>query len=230
LEERNRRIFGVLVDRKVHELTGAPILVVEEDVNKRQVELIVTETSTFNRRNSGSITWNDVRLGDSLDITTLYDRIVDCFATGTRTIQNVWITGIHISNTGFNYITALNEANEEVKFGVVRGSVDIYSLRVGSRIRAVLDSRELESFIVLSQASSVSVTGRVTSLSGSTLVIRENTAAATNHTFIFDSNTIIINAATGQQVTATSLNTTVNVHVVADTGMVNYARTITILN
>jgi len=106
--------------------------------------------------------------------------------------------------------------------------VDIYTMRVGSRIRAVLDSREIESFVVISGAvANTNVTGRITSRTATAITIAENNAAGTIRTFTIDSATVVRNAA-GNQVNVNQLITNSNVLIEMDAGT-NRARTITIL-
>lgn len=229
LEEKERNFTAELTNKKIIPETGVVILEVTDDKGSSS-ELTLTTGSYLYRKGVGVITWNELRIGDTLDIKSEYDKVVDIYSSGSSSTENVWVKDIFISNTEQCKITVTTADNKTAVYPLISGLVNPYDLRVGSRIKVYLDSKEVESFSVIQEAAQTYMTGTITSLTSSSITVRDTVTGLGSKEYTYDSSTIITDSTTGNQVSKSYLSKNMIVYVVTSTSSSSYAKTITILS
>lgn len=229
LEEKDRRIIGTLKEKKVSETTNRPSLTIL-DSDGNTVTLTVNESTYITRKGMGEISWNELRTGDSVDITAVYNTISTMYASGTKTSKDLTIESLYVSKNE-NYILASTTTGLTEKYPIITAAVDPYTLKVGSKIRAWLDSSEIESVSVLQSATIDYSLGIVTSISSTVITVKDSTSSYySSREYTYDANTIVIDSSTGNKVSLSRLTNGVKVYVVTSTTNSKYATVITILN
>jgi hypothetical protein len=230
LEEKNRRINGgTIIEKKVSQFTNAPIIVVRDENNKI-FELTVRPSSSM-RRNSAIITnHNDLRVGDTVNANLEYDVIIDIQAFGIRTTIEGWVREINISLRGSS-VTVADSDGTEATYQIIGTLVNVYSLRIGSRVRVRLDSLEVEAVTVLQEQTLGHIVGFVHSFNSWSITISETAGSSFNtSTYFYDSSTIMTDATTGNRVNQNALRNGMRVNINFEQSGTLQANTITILN
>jgi len=232
LQERDRHIFGTLIEKNFSENSFMPSLVVR-DSNGTNHTFNVNSSTRISRRNSGIANLNsrDIRIGDTLEVRATWGMATEIFAQGARTSTDVYIRSIFISGREQSFIvtseTAFGTADRQ--FLLIDGQVDVHSLQIGSRVRLWLDSYEVESVVVLQDTSANNFMGTVTSINhtNSTFVVRD--ANFNTRTFTFNQSTSFHNAITGNAVNAVNITTNMRVYVVTSATVPNRATSVVVL-
>ncbi len=229
LIEKDVNISGTLTGKRIDEKTGTPILTVTDSTGKKRDFRIVV-SSDVSRKTYGKTTWDELRVGDKVDVKAEYDVIKVIYGIGTLSTVDVWVKDIYISAT-FSRITAVDADNKEKVYPLINGSVDPYSIRVGSKVRLNLDSQEVESFSVLSDNKANTATGVITSITRSTITVKDTSLAYPPAKDIkYDSSTVVIDSTNGRTVSTSTLDTDMTIFVVFEDSSSNFAKTITILS
>lgn len=229
LEEKHRNIVGVLVGKRAVESTGQAVLSVQ-DSQGRIHELVTTDASILTRKGfSGIPSWMDIRLGDSVEISAEYDKIMSLGASGTTTFVDTLLTGINIRLNSVE-ITAMDEYGKEKVYLVITSSdVDPYALRVGSKVRLGLDSQEVENILVLENPVYGEMTGYIRSIGGNTIIVQSTSGNMEYSTLTYDSNTIVNDSVSGNRVSLSTLRQGMRVSMSYDPSSYNYLTSVTII-
>ena len=148
IEERERHMVVTVLERRTESIMNINYFVVEDRQGNTH-ELVVNDDTRLRRRGStGNVRFIDIRIGDTLDLIAEYSRIIEAYAYGTRGAVDGIISEIHITRTGTS-IMLIEADGEAVRYHVRAGAFDVHSFRLNSRVRLHLDSREIESFVVL---------------------------------------------------------------------------------
>ncbi|MCL1995574.1 MAG: S-layer homology domain-containing protein [Defluviitaleaceae bacterium] len=142
--ERERAFFGTLLERINHLNT---ITYVIEDRDGGLHNLIVTGQTILEREGQGPVNWNQVRIGDTLELNASGPNLVSAFAFGNRgTVEGV--VNIIVLRQDLSEIVVTTATTTTTYF--VTGTLDgLGTLQVGDRVRLLLDSLEIESFTIL---------------------------------------------------------------------------------
>ncbi|HAQ41564.1 MAG TPA: hypothetical protein DCM73_12550 [Clostridiales bacterium] len=124
----------------------------------------------------------------------------------------------------------MDDTGKTEKYYVIEGAFDVYTLRVNSRVRLKLDSKEVEAVSILQEAKANYYTGYISSISTRYFILR-STYGNTSDTIkvYYDSNTIVTDSIAGDTVSVGSLYNNMKVYVTFSDSE-NNARTITILS
>lgn len=229
LEQKNRTITGEIIDKQLATTTSRPIITVQ-DANGETYDLKVTADSKLYRRTSATVSWYDLRIGDSVDVTTEYDSIVRLDAYGTITTKDGYVKDVFISSS-ICKVTVTDTSGVDKVYGIVTSLVDPYTLKVGSKIRMRLDSSEIQSFTMLEAASTASLTGIVSYVTSSSITLTDTSSGYnTVKTISIDANTIFIDTASGAKVSYGALYSEMKVFIVFSDTVSNLAKTVTILS
>ena len=232
LEEKDVQITGTLVEKTYNESAQIVSYVIKDNKNKAYT-LNITSDTIIRRKGSGNVAWNELRVGDSVDVMAEYSNILDIYAVGSRSTVDTWVKDIHISPI-FSYITGTTASNggEETVYPIIAGLCDPYAFKMGSKIRMRLDSHEIESFEVLSDSKATSMTGIITNITRTTLTIKETGAGGYSlaKELTYDTNTVVIDSTTGKTSNINKLENDMKVFVVFGGSKGNYATTISILS
>lgn len=216
LEEKTMNIKNAeLIDKRLND-DSVPILTIKtkEDV---KYELKVSSTSDIRRKGEGSIKWKDLRVGDTVEVDKEYNSIVYLYAEGSTSTVEGWVKDITIAE--YSSITLADAYGEKTVYRVASPS-ELYTIRLDSKIRVTLDSKEVDTIRVLSEgtSSTMAVTGTVDSIKYNYMYIDTNSNVASvkvsfnSSTTVYDAvssrNATLNDISSGMYVTVTFTNTT----------------------
>ena len=228
LEEKNRRMNVVVIDKKTEPTLGTNFYVVEDE--KGEVyDLVVSDTSDLIRKGIGKVNFNGIRIGDHLDLTAEYAVIKEAYAYGEQGYTEGVISEISLAKNN-SYIMLIDAENKAVKYHIINGAFDIYSLRLNSKVRLRLDSKEVESVSILEESLYDYYTGYIDTMDSRYIILRnnQNTAESTIKVY-YDSHTIVTDSVTGQKSSLNALYRNMKVHVMFNNSANGVAGAITIL-
>jgi len=228
LEEKNRRMNVVVLDKKIDSALGTKFYVVQ-DIKGDTYDLIVNNDSDLTRKGVGKVNFGDIRIGDSLDLTAEYAVIKEAYAYGEQGHVEGVISEIQLAKDN-SYIMLIDSGNKAVKYHIINGAFDIYSLRLNSKVRLRLDSKEIESVSILEDALHNYYTGYIESINSRYIVLRNSQAANSSTVKLYyDSYTIVTDSLTGQRSTLNALYQNMKVYVMFNNSASEVAAGITIL-
>ncbi|MDR2903889.1 MAG: S-layer homology domain-containing protein [Clostridiales bacterium] len=224
LQDKNIAFSGVLTEKSFHLASGIPFLVVTDE-DGTLYKFTLTNTTVITRKGVASAAWSDLRTGDAVDIVAEYETLKSIHATGVKSSVDAWVKDIFISGE-VSKVTATDANNRDKIYPLINGVVDPYALRVGSKVRFRLDSAEVESFTILEDSQALSLSGKITKVSKSTVSL---SSSSSPRTFKIDSKTVIVDSRTGKTVSESYLDEGMSIYVVFGETSGDYAKTITIL-
>lgn len=227
LQEESRKITGAILLAKERVNATNSIVLTIQDTNANIHDFKVTGNSYITRRGLGTVTWSELRIGDSVDVYCEYNEIVEIHASGVKSYVDVWIQEIHLTADS-SYIITRNLNNKLDTYSLISGTVDPYSLRIGSKVRLRLDSSEVETVNVLEDAASGAITGHVQSIRDTYIVVRDS-SSLNNIEIKYDDNTVFVDSYSGNQIRVRDLELNSRVYIVLSNSDTRYAKTITIL-
>ncbi|MCL2592503.1 MAG: S-layer homology domain-containing protein [Defluviitaleaceae bacterium] len=234
LEEQNRHVVGTVLEKGHDRVLNTNFYIIRE-TNGQVSRLNVTRDTEIRRRGQGVVGFNDVRIGDTVDIITEHGSIKLAYAFGERSNVDGVIREIHITDNT-SYISLRLDSGADETYQVIAGAFDIYSLRVADRVRLRLDSREVEQVTILQRANNANrnVTGFIRNIDfvNRIVTVSETMTSANTEIIHFDNTTIFTSNITGNNIAANNLH--VGMRINATWGASNLvnppARNITILN
>lgn len=147
VEEKNMTISGAeLIEKRVND-ENTPILTIKTKEGTKY-DLKVTSSSEITRKGEGTIKWQNLRIGDTIDVDKQYNVIKYLYATGYSSTVEGSVDEIVISDT-LSSITLKDSYGTKTKYSVFTPS-DLYSITLDSKVKLVLDSKEVESIRLLS--------------------------------------------------------------------------------
>jgi hypothetical protein len=149
LEEKNRTVNGTLTEKKINAANNTVFLVVEDAKNVKY-ELRVTQNTRFSRNDASDLSWNDLRIGDTVEAECEYDVLIAVTAAGERTTVNGRLEEIRLSQNEQQIILRQEDGSQAV-YTISLGGHDMYSLRIGMTLRLYLDSLEIYGIDIISQ-------------------------------------------------------------------------------
>jgi hypothetical protein len=228
LMERERTLQGTLLEMRAADHMGMPVLVIEE-ANGPTYELRVLPGTTFSRGHIQNLSWSDLRIGDAITADVELDRLVHVHGVGIRTNTEGRLVEIRITER--NSLITIARADTITSFYVAPGVFDIYALRIGMQLAVMLDSREVISITVQSEANvpTAAINGFIQAIRADrTIVVVEGTGTnARSHTIQINDSTDI--ARGGTTLNFEGLRVNMNVHIVLTAPQSNVARSITVL-
>ena len=199
LEEKYRSIEGKILQKKQKD--NMYTLVVA-DTTGTVYELRI-EDDAYITRGESPITRDMLRTGDSVSIRTEYDKIIDIKATGSRSYIIGTVESFRADRDGT--FISVYAANALVEYPVVVQSADISLIYIGAKVKIILDSSEILSLTVLPDgAAKPSITGVITLKSNHSVTLRDTKGQIWD--MRINSETAIINASTGELMTAADLS------------------------
>jgi hypothetical protein len=144
--EKERVIHGHLIEKKYNELTGTPVLIIESNDNKIY-ELRVT-SNTYIQRRERSVSWFDLRVGDTIEAHCEYDALINVYAYGIRSAASGTLEAIYITTDRQSIVLRDFDNNLET-YVITHDAYDIYRLRLGMELWLYLDSLEVYDIYIL---------------------------------------------------------------------------------
>ena len=145
--ERFRSFVGTVEERISSTDNNVRSFVIRDKNSDLKSTFVVTDDTILEREGSGKVTWNRIRIGDTVEIVAEQNAVVSIYAFGdTSLIEGVVeqltlrqdVSTVVINDRGTlstYYIT-----------GVVEG---MNEMRIGSRVRFRLESREVETITII---------------------------------------------------------------------------------
>ena len=216
---------ATLVDKVSDSQLGSVLVVKNDD---RYYCFSVASRSRITRQGtSGNISWNNLRIGDTLTLKSSGGIIDEIYATGTASRVEGVVENLFMSNYT-SKLTLKDDYNNLNIYNIVPNTIDIYTLRVGSRVVLELDSKEIVRVTVLS-GSSDSTTGTVNSVSGSKMTLKDANYNYNLRELTINANTIIVDSKTGNRISINSVREGQRVYVILENAQSSVVKTITIL-
>lgn len=147
--DKNRKISGTLLEKKCE---SGNIFLIIRDSNNEKYELKVVSDTLINRKNNGRISWSDLKVGDKITASCEYSNLVEVYAEGESSTKEGWIEEVKIFKDGSAVIKIKDTDNLVKDYNVSVGKVDVYSLRVNTKVKMNIDSNEIESVIVIDKS------------------------------------------------------------------------------
>jgi len=223
--ERERTLTGTLSKVRPPENHNGTAVLVLEMTGGQTYELRVLPATTFARGTTQDLDWSDIRVGDAITAEVEFDRLVSIHAVGERSTLDGRLIGMII--TELNTQITITRADDSTSTFIVRpGVFDVYSLRIGSRLRVSLDSREVTNIQVQGTGQSV-VLGVIQSIrEDGSIVVAEPGAEGTR--------TIAVGAGVeisrgGASINYDALRVNMNVYIVLTAPQSTAARSIVVL-
>jgi len=145
LAERDREIrSGTLLEKKT--ANDVNILLVK-DQNGSVFELKIDEQTKILRQNN-QVNYAGLRIGDMIDAYCTYDRLTSVSAHGLKTELTGALLEILIASDNQS-IVLTTEDGQNRRFYIIPEKVDVYKLRIGTKVRISLDSWEVEAILQL---------------------------------------------------------------------------------
>ena len=229
LQEKDRKFEGEIIAKRLNTTTaGSTPVITVKDSDGNLNELVVTDKSVISRRGVGVTTWSNLRVGDTVEVTTEYEKILTLYASGKYSNIDGYVREIRIMANGACELTFEDTSGKTAVYPVVTGAVNPYDFRVGAKLRLHLDSKEIESFSILQDAGALGFTGVVTRLTASVIEIRD-TSTNVKREFTIDSLTAIRDMSTDKAISITKIDLNSRVTISVDPNNSTRAKTISVV-
>lgn len=146
--ERVRNFTGTLMERIQLPYANTISYIIKES-EMLQHQLLVTNTTILERAGHGSVQWDQIRIGDTVEVTAEGSNLTSVFAfSQTSTVEGV-VESV-VFRQGVSYLV-LNQDGIGTNTYFITGTLqDMHQITIGSRVRLVLDSLEVQNFTILS--------------------------------------------------------------------------------
>ncbi len=150
--DKNKKIEGILKEKKNE--NNKAVLVIEDKNDNLDYELKVNNNTVIKRKNNGTVSWSDLKIGDKVSASCEYDNLTDIYAEGEKSNKEGWIEEIRILRDRNCIIKFKNEDDNKIyEYNISQGKIDISRFGVGDKVRIRLDSSEIENLNVMDKTS-----------------------------------------------------------------------------
>lgn len=231
LVERNKTFSATLLDKIYDASKSYPSLVVETKDGKTY-EIVVNANTKIKRNNEDETSWLDLKIGDLLNLETDYNKAVSISATGETSQLDGYISQINIgANSSSISICEDSDLKNPKVYKISNESVDIYSLKIGDKVRLNLNSLEVETINLKKAAEKIAFTGSVVSKKGSYILVEGVEAdSLVRKKITYDDKTKFISSITGKTIKDKNIEEDCKIYVVFDGSNSNKAKTVTLLS
>lgn len=226
VEEKDMTITEAeLIEKRLND-ENVPILTIKTK-DGTEYELKVLSSSDLRRKGDGDVKWKELRIGDTIEVDKQYNNIVSLYATGKTSTVEGWVDEMVISSDSSS-VTLRDTYGEKTKYSVFSAS-DLYSISLNSKVKLMLDSKEVSSIRVLSAAvNSNSIQGTVDSSRSSYMYI--NTDQGRSIRITFDNNTTVYDAVSDKAITTGDIVSDMYVNVIFTNNTDKIAKRVTIIS
>lgn len=192
---------AVLKAKRYDASVSKPILTVEDEDGKTH-DFIVTKDSYLRRVGNGRCKWNELKIGDSIELKATYSNIDEIYAQGTSSRLTGWVDEINISSVGSTITIREDEDENSIKtiYTIGNANIDLYDITLDSKVKLKLDSLEVDDIIILKRGSSKSdaVTGYLYAVKNSYIAIVDSLDSDAYEKIYIDDDTNVIDAVRGK--------------------------------
>jgi hypothetical protein len=214
-----------LIDKKLN-AENVPVLTIKTS-NGTTYELKVVSSSDLRRKGEGSVKWQELCIGDVVEVDKNYNTVSYLYAVGDTSTEDGWVEKIVISRDLCS-VTLRDKYDQKTEYRV-SSPAELYTLRLNSKIRVSLDSKEVDSIKVLSEEDTT------TALKGTIDTIRYDymyvdTDKSSSVKVTFNKNTKVYDALKGKDVTIDDLKSDMYVTITFTNSKDNIAERINIVS
>ena len=218
LEDDNAIFIGNIIDKTNEKITI-------KTTDGKILELAFMENANITR-NDIKASIKDLKIGDTVNITTKKDKILSLKAKGTISKKQGTVKSINISKK--YSIIEIEDNNKSINSYYINNlTTDVYSLKVLDTVDLYLDSYEVYAVDILERKHNKSFSGEVLEINKDYIIVSNNNLAQ-NKVFI-DKDTIFFDYESLKNVSYDSLKKGDNVYVVFKDNTQNIASNINIV-
>ncbi len=232
LEAKDIKVYGKVLERSFDTVNEQSYYVIEdEDDRTKTYKLYVNSNSVLKRTGSGTVSFNNVKIGDSVEVHATFNIITELYASGKSSYVAGTIKEIYISEDDAYFVVQKRTGDKEVeKYYASPRLQRIYDLEIGSSVDLTLDSKEIVEIDSVSTTATRLYTGYVNELYRDSIIIREKDSnASSSSTVYYDSNTMFVKSSTGTTTNAGALEKGDQIIVSYNSSNTGYASIITII-
>lgn len=225
VEEKNMTIKGAeLVDKRIND-ENVPIITIKTKEGTKY-ELKVTSTSDLRRKGEGKVKWQELKIGDTVEVDKEYNVITYLYAEGYTSDIEGTVEEMVISDN--SSITIKDSYGQKTKYSVNNAN-DLYSLTLDSKVKLILDSKEVDSIRLLSSTSTTnSIQGYIEKVLYDSMYVYTNNKSSIKVTI--SPSTTIYDAVNSKAASVSQLKTNMYVNVVFTNNSDKVAKTISIVS
>ncbi len=228
VEQKNQNFTGKVIEKGYDDKTKRPYFIINNSATKEDVKLYVGEDSELNRENSSDVSWNIIKVGDSVTVSSTFGVINELNASGDKTRETCYVRAIYIAENGsYLMVSEDDDSKELTKYFVESELSEIYDLKIGSEIKIYVDSNEIYDISILSEPTFDPITGEIQDIYRDRIVVENE--YGTLKTIYYDESTRFINSTTGAFVSINNLYSGDVIYAIFAEEDVNIATTITII-
>ncbi len=218
LEDDNAIFIGNIIDKTNEKITI-------KTTDSKILELAFMENANVTR-NDIKASIKDLKIGDTVNITTKKDKILSLKAKGTISKKQGTVKSINISEK--SSIIEIEDNNKSINSYYINNlTTDVYSIKVLDTVDLYLDSYEVYAVDILERKHNKSFSGEVLEINKDYITVSNNNLAQ-NKVFI-DKDTIFFDYESLKNVSYDSLKKGDNVYVVFKDNTENIASNINIV-
>jgi hypothetical protein len=214
-----------LIDKKLNS-ENVPILTIKTS-NGTTYDLKVVSASDLRRKGEGTVKWQELCIGDVVEVDKNYNTVSYLYAVGDTSTEDGWVDKIVISEDLCS-VTLRDKYDKKTEYRV-SSPAELYSLKLNSKIKLSLDSKEVDSIKVLSEEdTSTTLKGTIDTLKYNYMYVDRDKSSSVKVTF--NTNTKVYDAVVGKTVTIDDLKTDMYVTVTFTNDKDNIAERINIVS
>ncbi len=226
IEERTRSFKGYTIsDKRVLSDGITQIVVIKDKSGANSIYNI--NNNSFITRNGLLASWGSLRVGDTVDFVTEYEKIKDLYALSIKSNIEGTIEDISIKKEAHNIVVKTETGTQT--YNVINSPIDVYALRIGMKIAMKLDSNEVESVTVLQDAPLSNITGIVSSIKSNAIVVSMGDGSGASKEVTLNASTVYLSSTSGNRIQLSGIKTGNKVYIVFSPNSNTVAKSVTVL-
>lgn len=225
LDEKDKEFNGTLIEKKYSDTNSLPMLVIESETGKTY-SLNVTGKTIISRKSKGDVEWNDLRIGDKVEVKAVYNDIEEIFATGSKSSVEGKVKAIHILED-YSSIDLI-EGNKTKTYPLIMSQVDPYTVKIGDTVKLRLDSSEVEDIHVTRKSDNNNLIGYVEDVKRNYITISDTSMGTVK--VYYGKDTVFVNSINGKKISSDDIDDGMKVYIVLGNSISDDAKSITLLS
>lgn len=202
-------VKGTLVGKKYESVYDYYFTILPKGASEPE-DYRLAEGTKYTRNDEEGVFYNDIRIGDKVELYLDLDEIIYIVAESTDEDDVEGIIKEITINEHFGIVTLVeSETNETNTYTIQHRDYDVYKLKVGTRVTLELDSKEVVDVDIESQVAKVPVTGIIDRADSDEIVLRTISGYTTIETSFAD--TIVVDSRTGMTSSTKNLKAGMNI-------------------
>lgn len=151
IEQKEQYLNGVVTEKGVDSTTNRKYFVVLKDGTEQNIRVYMDSDSDIYRDNNVVANWDDIKIGDEVEVETTFGVIDEMYANGTVSYQTGYVREILIKDYNSYIVVSDFDGNNEQKYYLNNNIDGLYNLAVGSKVKLTLDSDEVTDVRVIGE-------------------------------------------------------------------------------